>query len=288
MQSATEGEVWWVIESPTPFASTGCTNASKAKRNAIIISGKPNEACVNCMVDMVSAMRTRQMCRAEENIGARMERERKKQRLVSVWNYRLVMWKRKEWDIQRKPHHLSLHPSYPPSLSRALAGLLRSMRTVYPLCQHMVDKHVEMHTKNILQQASPMTQCVPLHQKEGPSRTPLGVLVEAAVTDRNTIQSRKGYIPSRDVTGVHGRRRKRKKKKKKKKEKKGQKDEAPKWNGTKSLAAMHTLLQPNRWSFCGSALVWDGLTRHLKSLSKRVRRRIAFTFREVVHKKEVL
>lgn len=153
MQSATEGEVWWVIESPTPFASTGCTNASKAKRNAIIISGKPNEACVNCMVDMVSAMRTRQMCRAEENIGARMERERKKQRLVSVWNYRLVMWKRKEWDIQRKPHHLSLHPSYPPSLSRALAGLLRSMRTVYPLCQHMVDKHVEMHTKNILQQA---------------------------------------------------------------------------------------------------------------------------------------
>lgn len=92
----------------------------------------------------------------------------------------------------------------------------------------MVDKHVEMHTKNILQQASPMTQCVPLHQKEGPSRTPLGVLVEAAVTDRNTIQSRKGYIPSRDVTGVHGRRRKRKKKKKKKKEKKGQKDEAPK------------------------------------------------------------
>ena len=69
-----------------------------------------------------------------------------------------------------------------------------------------------------------MTQCVPLHQKEGPSRTHLGVLVEAAVTDRNTIQSRKGYIPSRDVTGVHGEK-ERKKKKKKKKEKKGQKDE---------------------------------------------------------------
>lgn len=74
-----------------------------------------------------------------------------------------------------------------------------------------------------------MTQCVPLHQKEGPSRTPLGVLVEAAVTDRNTIQSRKGYIPSRDVTGVHGRRRKRKKKRRrKKKRKRDTKDEAPK------------------------------------------------------------
>lgn len=167
MQSATEGEVWWVIESPTPFASTGCTNASKAKRNAIIISGKPNEACVNCMVDMISAMRTRQMCRAEENIGARMERERKKQRLVSVWNYRLVMWKRKEWDIQRKPHHLSLHPSYPPSLSRALAGLLRSMRTVYPLCQHMVDKHVEMHTKNILLPISNDSVCSTSTRRKG-------------------------------------------------------------------------------------------------------------------------
>lgn len=154
MQSATEGEVWWVIESPTPFASTGCTNASKAKRNAIIISGKPNEACVNCMVDMVSAMRTRQMCRAEEYIGARMERERKKQRLVSVWNYRLVMWKRKESETFPTQTPPSLSPSLLPSLplscsSRSSAFYAYSIPTM-PTYGWQARRDAP---KNILQQA---------------------------------------------------------------------------------------------------------------------------------------